>query len=259
MAPLLIGTSPISVLAGFYMLVSFGFSIMLAIQTAIYLQTPVNAGGYGFSAAQNASCQSQHIVPDLRLTTDITSVTFVSWFTVIVAQGISLIMSDRLPLWAAQKFNKGIWRPEFRVWNMWLSAIIAPVGLAIFGVALQYQYHYMVLALGTFLVNIASQLSVPLLINYITECFITHPVEVSVAMNIWRLALGMVVGFSVEPWSEAVGKGWMYGMAALFVFGAGLLTALLARKGHQLRQLYPMKSWSRSEEGERVTSNKDEV
>lgn len=117
---------------------------------------------------------SNTLLPDLRLPTDIPSVTFVSWFTVIVAQGVSLIMSDRLPLWAAQRFNKGIWRPEFRVWNMWLSAIIVPVGLAIFGVALQYQYHYMVLALGTFLVNISSRLSVPLLINYITECFITR-------------------------------------------------------------------------------------
>lgn len=78
-------------------------------------------------------------------------------------------------------------------------------------------------------------------------------------MNIWRLALGIVVGFAVEPWSEAVGRGWMYGMAALFVFGAGLLTALLAWKGHQLRRLYPMKSLSRTEEGERFTVNEDEV
>jgi hypothetical protein len=128
-----------------------------------------------------------------------------------VAQGIGLVVSDRLPLWIARRFNNGVWRPEYRVWNMWLSSIIAPIGLAIVGVSLQYYYHYIVLAFGAFLVNVASQLSVPLLINYGIECFITHPVEVSVAMNVWRFAFGIAVGFAVEPWTEEVGKGWMYG------------------------------------------------
>ncbi|KAF1975782.1 MFS general substrate transporter [Bimuria novae-zelandiae CBS 107.79] len=233
--------APLAVIAGLYMLVSFGFSIMLAIQTAIYLQTPEKHGGYGFTAAQNAAF------------------TFVTWLTVLVAQGISLLMSDRLPLWAAQRFNKGVWRPEYRVWNMWLSAVLAPIGFAIFGVTLQYHYHYMLLALGSFLVNIASQLSVPLLINCIIECFIMHPVEVSVAMNTWRLAFGIAVGFAVEPWAEAVGEGWVYGMASLFVFGASLLTALLAWKGDRLRKLYPLKSLAVSEEGERVAPDHADV
>lgn len=142
---------------------------------------------------------------------------------------------------------------------MWLSAIIAPIGLAIVGVTLQYHYHYMLLAFGTFLVNVASQLSVPLLINYVVECFITRAVEVSVAMNVWRLAFGIAVGFAVEPWTEAVDKGWMYGMAALFVFVASLLTAVLAWKGDWLRQLYPLESLSASEEGAQVALHTTEI
>ena len=112
-----------------------------------------------------------------------------SWVTILAAQLISFLMSDRLPLWVAKHWGRGVWHPEYRVWNMWFPFLVAPLGLAIVAITLKYHLHYMVLALGTFLVNTAVQLSVPLLMNYAIECFTAHAVEVSVAMNVYRLAL----------------------------------------------------------------------
>ena len=138
---------------------------------------------------------------------------------------------------------------------MWFPIIFAPIGLAIVGITLQYHLHYMVLALGIFLVGTCAQLSVPLLINYVIECFITHAVEVSVAMNVWRLAFGLGIGFFVTPWTDAVGRGWVFGMASLFVFAASIPVIILAWKGQTIRQLYPLKGLASSEEGEQVTSD----
>lgn len=179
-------------------------------------------------------------------------VTFVSWVTVVAAQLASLLMSDRLPLWAAKHWNNGIWRPEYRVWNMWLSLILSPIGLAVVAVTLEYQLPYMVLALRIFFVNTAAQLSVPLLINYVVECFTVHAVEVSVVMNCYRLAFGLALTFFIEPWEKAVGRGWVFGMASLFVFGAGILVLLLAWKGETLRHITPARSLLSSEQGKRV-------
>ena len=56
--PFMIGTSPVTMITGFYALLNFGFTIALTVLLAIYLQTPVSVGGYGFSPLQNAYCES---------------------------------------------------------------------------------------------------------------------------------------------------------------------------------------------------------
>ena len=244
--------SPIIAIAGLYTFVAFGFTILLAVVSAIYLQTPTFNGGYGFTAYQNAACKNFLCQSQRYGNTDVPLVTFVSWITVVAAQLISVLMSDQLPLWAAKRYNKGIWCPEYRVWNMWFSLILSPIGLALVAVTLQYHLHFMVLALGIFLVNTAAQLSIPLLINYVIECFTTHAVEVSVVMNCWRLAFGLALTFFVDPWEDAVGRGWVFGMASLFVFAAGLLVVILAWKGETLRQITPAKSLISSEQGKRL-------
>ena len=137
---------------------------------------------------------------------------------------------------------------------MWFPFVVAPLGLALVAITLEYHLHYMVLALGTFLVNTAAQLSVPLLINYTIECFTMHAVEVSVAMNVYRLAFGLALGFFVEPWTEAVGRGWVFGMASLLVFSAGILIVLLAWKGENLRRKIVFKGLASSEEGQRIST-----
>ena len=90
----------------------------------------------------------------------------------------------------------------------------SPIVLGIFGAGLQYYLHYMVLALDTLIVNFSALLCVPVCINYLVECFVGYAVEVSAVMNMYRLALGLALPFFSEQWSEAVGIGWVFDMAA---------------------------------------------
>ena len=200
----------------------------------IFLQEPVKKGGYGFTPQQNAAF------------------TFCLWIGIVAAQFYGHHLNDRIPLWLTTRHG-GVWRPEYRLHTLWLPVLILlPVGLGIFGVALQHHLHYMVLALGAFLITFASMLSVPVAINYVTECFKEHAAETGTVMGIYRLALGLVVPFFITPWEDAVTIGWVFGMAAFFSIGAFGLLIVLMWKGHDIRQL-SFKSVASTEEGARVT------
>ena len=56
--PILIGLSPVTILAGLFTIAIFGFFIGLGVTSSIFLQTPVAEGGYGFTPLQNAACMS---------------------------------------------------------------------------------------------------------------------------------------------------------------------------------------------------------
>jgi hypothetical protein len=203
---------------------------MANILLTIYLETPEEYGGYGFTPLQNAYF------------------TLAAWIAIGVAQLSGWLMGDRIPIWASKRAGHGIWHPEYRLWNMLLPGTIAPIGLGIFGAAAQYHLHYMVLALGFFLIVFSSMLAVPICLNYVVECFIHSAVEASIAMNAWRLTFAISVGFFVFPWQIAVGKGWVFGTAALLDVAAGCLVAFLVWKGSWLRSIKINKMGS-SEEG----------
>ena len=128
--------------------------------------------------------------------------------------------------------------------------LIMPAGLGIFGAALQYHLHYMVLALGTFLVTFGSMLSIPVATNYVVECFRAYPTEVATIMGVYRLALGLAVPFFIDAWIAAVdGPGWVFGMMAFFSLLAFSAVGLLMWKGHKLRG---MRAWGIGEDEEGV-------
>ena len=118
--------------------------------------------------------------------------------SLIVAEIFGILASDRIPLWASRRLSKGIWHPEYRLWNLLLPGLLAPIGLGIFGAGLEYHYHYMVLAFGTFLVTFSSVLSLPIVVNYVVECFVHSAAEVAVIMNVYRLALGLALPFFID-------------------------------------------------------------
>ena len=55
--PFVITFTPIMLLVGFFVFVALGVPILQASIQSIYLQTPVVAGGYGFTPLQNAFCK----------------------------------------------------------------------------------------------------------------------------------------------------------------------------------------------------------
>jgi len=232
-APFLIGISPATILAGIFQMALFGFFVMINSLLSIFLQEPVMIGGYGFTPQRNAAfC-------------------FCLWVGILAAQVFSHWLNDRLPMWICRR-RGGYWKPEYRLQTLWIPGLfLMPVGLGIFGSALQYHLHYMVLALGSFLVAFSAQMAVPVPINYLVESFKRNPQEVGTVMNVYRLVLGLVIPFFVDAWEARVGIGWVFGMAAFFCAGSFLCIILLMWKGHEIRD-FSFARVASAEEGARV-------
>jgi hypothetical protein len=188
----------------------------------------------------------------------IPSVSFCLWFGVIGAQVWGFLFNDRIPLMLAKR-NQGTWKPEYRLHSLWIpSVIFMPIGLGIFGAALQYHLHFMVLALGSFFVTLGAFCSVPVAVNYLLECFRDHPTEVACIIGTYRLALGLAVPFFVDQWIAKVTVGWVFGMMAFFSLIAFSLVVVMMVFGHQLRQIH-IGNISKDEEGVKIVESSSEV
>lgn len=176
---------------------------------------------------------------------------FSSWAGLIAAQLYGHLANDRLPLWICKR-RGGIWKPEYRLHCLWFPALfMLPIGLGLFGAALQYRVHFMVLALGTFLTVFGSMACAPILTNYLIECFTHLPSECAVIMNAYRLTFGLTTSFYIDPWVASVGDGWVFGMSAFFCIFSFIFVILLMWKGSSVRQIQ-FKQLASSEEGTKL-------
>ena len=220
MDTLLIAASPVTILAGTFLMLSFGWYVAVNTLLGVFLQTPVEAGGYGFTPIRNALFF------------------FALWLGLGLSYLYATLTNDRVPLWMC-RHRSGIWKPEYRLFPLLVvPAILYPIALGIFGAALQYHLHYLVLALGTFILAFAEYTTVPVMNNYVAESFGNqYAAELFTIMNCERLILGIVVPFFITPWQESVGPGWVFGTQAFLSLVAFSLAFLLAWKGPAIRKL----------------------
>ena len=164
-------------------------------------------------------------------------VTFAAWLGCIAGQMYGLLFSDKLPLWVCKRAG-GIWKPEYRLHALWIPSFVGlNIGLGLFGAALQYHLHWIVAAIGNFLLNLSSNVAVPVIVNYEVECFTRYPIEAATIMNFYRTLFGIAIPFFIEPWEASVGTGWVFGMMAFFSIAAFGLVIVLLIAGHKLRHL----------------------
>jgi MFS family permease len=164
-------------------------------------------------------------------------VTFTQWVGVFVAQAYTYFVNDRLPLAICAR-RGGKWRAEYRLHSLWVPVLIVyPIGLGLFGASLFYHWHYMVLALGVFLITFAGVAGVPACVNYIVEAFSTdYANEATSIMNFYRLVFGIALNFFLFPWADAVGVNWCFGMMAFFTIFVFLFIVVVMIYGEKLRE-----------------------
>lgn len=231
-APFLVGFSPAIAIIGIFLMIIFGWALIIDILSPLFLQTPLNKGGYAFTATQNAGFS------------------FAEWIGLFVAQAFGSFFNDALPLWICKRYRRGVWTPELRLYCLCVPIAVLPVGLGIIGAAFENHYHYMVLALGVFLVIFAALLAQPIVINYAVECFMDYATECTIAIAVYRLGWGVAIPFYIAEWEKRVHLVWVFGMAAFLTLAVGLLVVLLVWKGHFLRRFHLVRPFT--EEGLKV-------
>ncbi|RAO65755.1 uncharacterized protein BHQ10_001767 [Talaromyces amestolkiae] len=240
--PFQITFAPITLLMGTYIFVALGLPIMQASTLATFMEPPVVAGGYGFSSLQMAFF------------------TMTAWVGILCAQIYGFFFNDKTPLWVARR-RGGTWHTEYRLANTILPSIMLPIGLGLWGAGLQYHLHYMVLALGSFLIWFGALLALPVCYNYIIECFLHNPVEASVSLNAYRVTFGLISVFITTNWEDAVGVGWMWGMGSFFILFVDIIMIGLILKGHVVREWTTKlsKTLAFTEDGATISTKQDVV
>jgi hypothetical protein len=164
-------------------------------------------------------------------------VTFTMWIGAAVALIWGHFFNDRIPLYFVARYS-GTWKPEYRLHALWVPAfLVQPIGLGIVGATLQYHLHYMVLAVGTFLVTASSVAISPIAINYLVECFMKYPTELNCILGVYRLGLGLGIPFFINAWIRQVGVGWVFGTMAVLCLVLFIPIVILMLYGHTLRQM----------------------
>lgn len=183
---------------------------------AVYLQTLVKKGGYGFTPLQNAAF------------------TVSSWTGVLAAQLLGMLVHDRIPLWLCRR-RGFIWKPEYRLATLFRpSMFLLPIGLGRFRAALKYKLHFVVLAFSKFIITFCHNLVFPVTINYVVENFTGHASEVTGIIGFYRIVLGLLVPFFIDGWQAKVGVGWSFG--GFFVLFGFMVMTTVAWKGPTIRE-----------------------
>ncbi|CAK4030666.1 Major Facilitator Superfamily [Lecanosticta acicola] len=241
----LIAIQPITLFAGAFVCITFGWSVPVQNLIGIFLQMPKEHGGYGFSPLQ-VSCFS-----------------FISWISVISAEVYGILLNDRVPLAVAKR--RGIWRPEFRLYPLLLVPLaIVPCSLGLFGAALQEGLSYWAVAFSFFGINFADAVLLPVVLNYLSEGFgRKFAGEVFVVVNLYRFLLGALVPFFFTGWTNAIGISWTFGTMAFLSLVGFACTGVLWVYGDRLRGMTAERlKGEQGEDGDRVVvgrrSNDDE-
>ena len=210
--PCKIAFCPSVIIVGVAIFIYFAWNVAVSTLLAIFLQEPLKAGGYGFSPNRNAAFS------------------FDGWVAIFAAQVYGHFVNDRLPLWLCTR-RGGEWHAEYRLHALWAPVFVAlPLGCGLFGACVHYHWHYMVLALGFFLIQFGAIAGVAPAVNYVVESIGRSMAnECTVALNCYRLTLGLVIPFFLFQWADQVGIQWVFGsMAFLTIFAFGMLVMLMS-------------------------------
>ncbi|KAK7706850.1 hypothetical protein SLS57_009521 [Botryosphaeria dothidea] len=207
---------PIVLPAMLYYCMSFMWAVGINITSTLLLETPVEAGGYGFSSK---------------------GVGFL-YFTPMVAVGLGEAFghwfNDFVANWHIRRHH-GRFAPESRLWTCYLAVIFMVPGLAVVGCTLNEHLHYVGIIMGWGLYIFGVMLATVAITAYSLDSFPKASPEIAGLINFSRTIGGFAVGYFQAPWGERVGYNVSFGIQAIVVAVAVCIIVVLHRWGAPLR------------------------
>lgn len=196
---------------------TFMWAIGINITTAILFETPITAGGYGFSAK---------------------GVGFL-YFTPVVAVMLGEIFGHWFNDFLAKRSihrHHGVFEPEVRLIMNAISVFIMVPGLVLVGMALQHHLHYSAIIIGWGAHTFGIMTTSVAVTAYAIDSYNMAPGEVSGFINFMRVIGGFSVGYFQQPWGAKIGYGASFGTQAAIVGATLIPLGLLYRYGKTLRR-----------------------
>ncbi|PVH68467.1 MFS general substrate transporter [Cadophora sp. DSE1049] len=207
---------PLVIACFFYYLLAYMWFIGTAIAGPILLQTPREAGGYGFNSKVVALIS---IAP-------------------LVGVGVGELFGHFFNDWVADRYirrHNGTFVPEARLITNYLVTLIMVPGLVLLGQVLEKHLHWIGIVFGWGMYTAgACALSVALF-AYMADSYPLATGEVSAILNLSRCAGGFSVGYFELEWGLKSGYDVSFGIQAAIVASSIFMLISFKFFGHRLR------------------------
>ncbi|KAI9928149.1 hypothetical protein MW887_002182 [Aspergillus wentii] len=142
------------------------------------------------------------------------------------------------------KRNDNVRVAEMRLWLAYPAILITAVGLVLWGISLDRNYHWMVGQVAFFLFSAGIQIGNTVTSSYIVD---SYPLQSTSVITFYAVFLNLsafINPFFIASWQASSGWTWTFTAQALIVAGGGTVVfALLHRFGALLRAKAPLPSW----------------
>ncbi|KAJ3552010.1 hypothetical protein NP233_g12971 [Leucocoprinus birnbaumii] len=200
----------------------FGFGIGINVTNVVFLGTPKEEGGYGFSQFAIAGTYGTPIV------------------SVLLGELIGRYLNDWIMDFTIKR-NKGVFEAESRLWTCYIAVPLYVVGFIVLGAAIQNHLNVGALVMGWGIAELAIMINTVAVYAYGNNCFPKHQGEVSALINLARTLGGFAVAYFQVPWALGHGAIQTFGCEAAIVVGLFILVVPITQwKGRDLRARYSL-------------------
>ncbi|KAJ6110505.1 Major facilitator superfamily domain general substrate transporter [Penicillium sp. IBT 16267x] len=134
--------------------------------------------------------------------------------------------------------------PEMRLWLAYPAILLTAVGLIVWGVSLDRDYHWIVGQIAFFLFAAGIQIGNTVASSYIVDAYPLQSTSVITFYAVFLNLSAFINPFFIANWEASMGWTWTYTTQALIVIvGGALVMGTLHRYGAWMREKAPLPSW----------------
>lgn len=115
------------------------------------------------------------------------------------------IVSDWFTIWMAKR-NNGIQEAEFRLYFLIIPAVLCPVGLILFAVGTDQDWHWFPTYFGLALVGLGFGSSGDVAMGYLMDAYPDMVIEMMAGVSVINNMFGCIFTFACSPWLDAMGN-----------------------------------------------------
>ncbi|KPI39129.1 putative transporter [Cyphellophora attinorum] len=142
------------------------------------------------------------------------------------------------------KNNNGIRVPEMRLWLIYPAGVLTAIGLIIWGISVDKNYHWIVGQIAFFLFAAGIQMGNTVVCAYVVDAYPLQSMSVITFYAVFLNLSAFADPFFIAPWQATSGWTWCFAAQGIIVaFGALPAFAALHKFGPKLRNMSGQPSW----------------
>ncbi|CAK7242265.1 MAG: hypothetical protein STHCBS139747_003751 [Sporothrix thermara] len=151
--------------------------------------------------------------------------------------------SDWLTIRLARR-NGGVMEPEQRLWLFFVTALIIPVSLVLWGVGAAHEVHWFGLVWAMGMLSFANTCGVTLSVNYLIDSYKELSADGMATVIFIRNTMSFAIGYGITPWLDHLGLQNTFVSAAMIGLAASAVFVVMLVFGKRLRARSRVAYWA---------------